>query len=304
MLLEAESLSDTQSLKVDAPQDAVPQDAAPRRTRHMRRPGREAIVLACVLLLILCGIAAAAEFNRVQDEQERLEAAEAALTTPQSVEVVLGITQTEATSAMPVAIRVAGTTQKGSPVDETQVVTCAEPWLSLAPGSYAVSLVGNAISSDGLLYRGSIDRFEITVSPGVGWQNGAKPQIASEEGAGSEDDARRDPVRPVFAFVAEAPESVTDADVEAVRSSLDAAGIESGPYADAAYARRTEAQDRIRAEGEARDAEQLQIAQEIYWLADQKLADLARAKEEGQKKSNAGDGTAQDTNKTNEEDRQ
>lgn len=296
MLGDDEDLSDTQALHVEPPRQSA--------TKHAGVSKRAILFAVCAVLIAILGIFVAAEAEHNRAEEERRAAEELALNTPRSVEVRLGIPTSEATHTMPVAVHVVGTTKKDAQIDEVKVVSLDEPSLLLAPGLYSVNLAGNTLSNDGFYYKGSIDTFEIEVATdGVYWRESPDDQSPQDEAEEKDEAAQttRTQAKPVFAFAMVAPERVTDEDIQAAQSCLEAVSADYSSYAEAAYARKTEALDRIRAEGEARDAEQTNQAEGIIWYVDQQLSARALAKEEEAKKRNDDSSTTHTEEQTKEE---
>lgn len=271
-------------------------------TKLIAAPRRIPKVIVAILTVGALGVGGWAGYNawqsiREREEQEqRVKAAVDALKTPQAVDVVLGIPNSSETIDMPVGLHVVGTTRTGSSVDEVCVVTFDNRELSLLPGRYDVSLVGNVISSEGKMYSGSVDSYGITV--GLDEEVEATLAEATEENAAevaaasatSEGEA---PVAtfPIFVFGEVAPQDMQDADIESVRAWLTDAGIDPTPYIDAALARRAAAIEEINAEAAARLEEQERAAEEAARAVEQAVAGPEGQQEAGNPE--AGDPAAQ-----------
>lgn len=298
---KADILSDTQSLRV-------------RKQRAHGRPRsriakRVILIAICAVIVVALAVVACLEADRISHERERLAEQERALNTPQPVEVTLGIPPSDATNDMPVAIRVTGTAQNGSKIDEAQVVSLDKPILELLPGTYTACLEGDCLSSDGFLYRGSSDTFEFSVTTDnvpFGDDQPNQEEAAKDDAEASPEDEPSQETKtvPVFAFLVVPPQQVVDEDLESVRSWLEAAGSDPTPYVDAASARRTEAIERIRTEGEAKDAEQMSQVEGIVGYVNEQLyaRELAKA-EEAKKKEDASENASQ-ADEQQEEDKQ
>lgn len=247
-------------------------------------PRRMPKVIIAVLAVGALGLGGWVGYNAVQEsrareeQEQRVQAAEAALNTPQAVDVVLGIPNSGDSVDMPVALHVVGQTRTGASVDEVSVVTFDDRELSLLPGRYDVSLVGKVISSEGKMYSGSVDSYGITVGLDDEYEATLAEGSQEDSDKSADNDAASEgsvPVAtfPIFVFGEIAPQDIQDADIESVRAWLVDAGIDPTPYIDAALARRAKAIEELNAAAEAaRLEEEARQAEEAARAAEQAAA--------------------------------
>ncbi len=244
----------------------------------------------CVLGLAVWAVLSAQEAARAHAERERqVEAAELSLKTPQSVNVELRVPNEESASDMPVVLKVVGRTRAGDSVNETRAVTLDEHALSLLPGRYEISLAGNAMSSDGNMYVGTVDSYDIVVALSdqderiLAEEAGddAQDYAESDEKSDTESDekAATELELPVFVFSEVAPQDIRDEEIEAARASLQTADVDPTPYVQAVTARRTETIDRLNAEAAARLEEQMREAEEVARAVEQQVSEYASQQE-------------------------
>ena len=257
------------------------------KTRHILMVA----AIVCVLALAAWSIFSVREAMRVREEKEQqLQMAEQALSTPKQVDVVLGVPNEESAGNMPVALHVVGVARTGEVVDEVSVVTLEDHTLDLLPGDYDISLVGNAISSEGKMFSGSVDSYKITVALDDEFERLLRGDEQGDDAAAEAVDAQDSNASvttppaefPIFVFGEIASAEVTDEQIDAVRAWMVEAGLDPQPYVNAVIARRTEATNRLNAEATARLEEQMRAAEEVARSVEQQVNEFEQQQESAQ----------------------
>ena len=217
---------------------------------RMGRSKRAKTIVVGLLAVLVVGfgifqtstcVSAHMERERAAAEQRRLGS-----TIDQEVTVVAANYDPE--QGAPIPLHVTGDAKNGTHVDETMTVDVRDPKLALMPGTYVITAGGSLATDQGAFYHGSIDSYTVEVRG---------RESAAGDGTATDGEEAPPASKPVFAYELVAPEHVTDADLEAVRTWMAATNVkDSQRYVDAVTARRAEAQQRIAEESAARDEEE------------------------------------------------
>lgn len=244
----------------------VPQKIARTAQRVWAFLRRHAVVsIAIAAVLVLVGVAAFAWSARVAEEQrleqERIEAEQKDLNTPRKVEVGITIPDYDEKHTSSVPLRITGTTKAGKKVDEVRLLTPSAAVLKLLPGTYTIALAGNPATDKGVLYKGSIDSFEVTVGD---------KQDQEKQSQEKQSDKKK-PATFVFAKVE--PQDVSDSDIENLEFWMTTAGVkEAQTYVDAVKKLRQETLDKIEEEQKAREEEERKKTEEIVEEVEQQTS--------------------------------
>lgn len=244
------------------PEDAtVPQKIAKTARRVWAFLRRHAVVsIAVAAVLVLIGVAGFAWSARVAEEQrleqERIEAEQKDLNTPRKVEVGITIPDYDEKHTSSVPLHITGTTKAGKEFNEVRLLTPNAAILKLLPGTYTIALAGNPATDKGVLYKGSIDSFEVTV------------------GDEQDQEKQSDKKKPAtFVFAKVEPQDVSDSDIEDLEFWMTTAGVkEAKTYVDAVKKLRQETLDKIEEEQKAREEEERKKTEEIVEEVEQQTS--------------------------------
>ena len=282
----AQSATPEPSVQSEEAPSASKSPAKPFLVRHATLGVVVAVLL--VIVLVVVGVWQVRTAEAARKEQERIEAEERALKTPQVVAVSISIPDFDEAHASPIPLKVSGAEKSGKQVEEIRLVTPSSAQLELLPGVYEISVAGTPATEDGKLYKGSIDSFTVEIEP---------VQDAEEQKVGYR--------TPSFAFDQLAPENVSDSDIEALTYWMQTAGVKNAQtYVDAVSDLRQEALDRLEEEQRERDEEERQRTEELNREIERSQADAAKRQQEaaGQSEngaSNTSDGSGRTVRSNN-----
>ena len=179
--------------------------ATTSQTRGRHRGALIAVIVVSVVVIVGVAVAAALVMGNRQREAAAQQAALDRARTPRAVTVAVSAAGLDDIgTAVPVSV--SGTTALGEPVSQTCYVSAQGAGISVAAGTYELTVSASPIAADGTLYQLPADPLSLTV-----------PEAGESEDAGAPLDLSAD------VALALAPIPATDVTDDQLKQALDAA---------------------------------------------------------------------------------